>query len=303
MRPALLLTLLLAGCAQSNAAYVAELEQLAIDRPDPGADRLLKGRPGPVTQAGGPTRITLPLRPDRVPTVIGRINGVEMPLMLDSGASLVSLSGPAARAARVYLPPGREQRAISPGFDARYRMGVFDSIEVGPASFGRGVAAIPLKDRFGGRYAIVGCTVLGGFDVTFDFAGRQVTLVRRPGAASGPFFADVKIQGTTYRLLVDSGATRIFLEPWAARELGLISKREEKEHEGKSQTFRAGRVTRVRLEKIEVAGRVFEHVAAGVVHTFGDQTKNRAAGLLGLAGLGKLVWTLDFSAQKIRLER
>ena len=45
--------------------------------------------------------------------------------------------------------------------------------------------------------------------VTPSLISRTVTLVRREGASAGPFFADVKINGTTYSLLVDSGATRI----------------------------------------------------------------------------------------------
>ena len=61
-----------------------------------------------------------------------------------------------------YLPAGRESRAISPGFDARYRVGAFLSLELGAQRFGRGVAVVPLRDSVGGRYGIVTMCVGGG---------------------------------------------------------------------------------------------------------------------------------------------
>lgn len=293
------LLLLLAACAQSNESILAELEQQATARPDAGADALIDRSPDSVPRIGPARAITLPLGSERLPTVQGRVNGAPLPLMLDSGASLVSLSGPAARAARLYLPRRPEERAISPGFDALYRMGVFDSLDLGGLRFGRGVASVPLRDAVSGSYGIVGCTVLGQYRVTFDFKRRTVRL--EPGHGAGrPFFVPARIGGRTYWLLVDSGATRVYLEPWAALELGLISERAASSHGRKSDAFRSGRVTRIRIESMEVAGREFEDVAAGVVHTFGKRGK--PAGLLGLVGLGELVWTLDFAAQTIRVK-
>jgi len=292
-----LLLILVAACAQSNEAYVAILEERAIREPDAEADRIIAEQVQFVAAERPRRTFEMDLLDDRMPTVTGRVNGVEMPLILDSGASLVSLSGRAAEATRLYLPPGRESRAISPGFDAVYRVGVFDSILLDDQRFGRGIAVVPMRDRVGGRYGIVGCSVLGQFKVTFDFRRRKVRLEPN-GEGAPPLFVTVKIHGRPYRLLVDSGATRLFVEPRVARELGLITDREVAAHQKKSETFRAGRVTQIRLKSVEVAGRTFTDISAGVVHTF---AKGRADGLLGLAGFGKLVWILDFKARIVRI--
>ena len=296
-RPCWLLPLLLAACVQSNEGYLATLEERAVREPDLVADRIIEEQVQ-VVRAVGPRRtIEMALLDDRTPTVTGRVNGVEMPLILDSGASLVSLSGLAATATGLYLPPGKESRAISPGFDAVYRVGVFHSIMLDGQRFGRGIAVVPLRDRVGGRYGIVGCSVLGQYRVTFDFRRKMVRL-EPTGQADPPLFVEVKIHGRPYRLLVDSGATRLFVEPRVARELDLITDREVAAHRKKSDTFRSGRVTAIRLETVEVAGRTFTDISAGVVHTF---TEGQADGLLGLVGFGKLAWTLDFKARIVRI--
>ncbi len=223
-----------------------------------------------------------------------------MKLILDTGASLVSLSGPAAERTGLYLPPRPEARALSPGFDARYRLGVFDRLRLGPALFLRGIASVPLRESVGGTYAIVGCSVLARYRITFDFKRRRVRF--EPAQRHGEIFsAAVGIGGRKYRLLVDSGATRVFLEPWAALELGLIDETEAARHDKKTESFRSGRITRIRLEDVTVAGRRFRDVPGGVVHTFG-KGPGRPAGLLGFWAFGELAWTLDFLAKTIRVK-
>ena len=279
MRWAWLALFLVAGCTRSNAGHLEDLERRAVLAPDPEADRLL-GQERPVVPAEGPRRrLKLKMLDDRVPTVLGAVNGVELPLILDSGATLCSLSGAAARTVKLYMPPGKESRAISPGFDAIYRTGVFRSLRLGEQYFGMGVAVVPLSDRVGGRYGIVGCTLLAQYRTTFDFERREVTLDPASGGRASPFFVNVKVNGKNLTMLVDTGATKVFLEPRVAVDLGLISKRDAAAHREKSEAFRSGRVTRVRLETVEVAGRSFEDVSAGVVLTFGDEVE--ADGLLG----------------------
>lgn len=299
MRWAWLALVLLAGCARSNAGQLAELERRAVLAPDPEADRLI-GRKRHVVPAVGRRRsLTLEMLDDLMPTVMGEVNGVELPLIVDSGASLCSLSGPAARAVELYVPPGPESRAISPGFDAVYRSGVFRSLRLGEQRFGRGVAVVPLRDHIGGRYGIVGCSVLSQYRATFDFVRREIRLEPAASERSDPFFVTVRVNGRPLKMLMDTGATKVFLEPRVAIALGLIGPRDAAAHREKSGTFRAGRVTRVRLETVEIAGKTFTDVSAGVVLTFGDEVE--ADGLLGPVGLGKHSWTLDFSARTVRI--
>jgi hypothetical protein len=289
---------------------VGELERLAVRSPDREADALLLGRWPFVPLRGEVRAAALPLENGRLPTVRGRVDGVDLSLILDTGSDGILLSGSAARKAKLYLPPGEEAQAISPGFDARYRRGVFGELQLGPLHFGRGVASVPMKESraFGpaSAYGIVGCAVLGRFRVTFDFKRREVRLEEHGGeSARGVLLTNVVLSGRSYWLLVDSGAARLFLEPWAALELELISERDARRHEGKEAALGRSRVTRVVLPTVEVAGRTFTDVRAGVVNTFGGaggEEGIRPAGLLGLAGFGELVWTVDFGARLIYIE-
>ena len=121
-------------------------------------------------------------------------------------------------------------------------------------------------------------------------------------AHTQPLFTTVVINGKSLLMMIDSGANTVYLDPWAARELGLIS-----ESAVESMAEKADRPWRVRyrwveLEKVEVAGRTFKNVKAGVVNTFENLRSSdgrRPAGLLGLSGLGDLAWTLDYGTQQL----
>ncbi len=109
--------------------------------------------------------------------------------------------------------------------------------------------------------------------------------MRRPQARHGAERL-LKENGTPYSFLVDSGANHLALEPWVTRELGLKGRR-------------------VLLETVEVAGRTFKNTRARVLATFGnvkDKDGKRPAGLLGLAGFGDLVWTLDYGRKHLTVE-
>jgi hypothetical protein len=303
--------LLVASCASSNASLLQELEEAARSSPDAASDALLARTDVPLVPFTGPLRnAVLPLQANQIPTVMGRINGVEMPIVLDTGSDGVFLSGHAARATRLYLPPGRTEQFLSPGFDARYRRGVFESLELGGLEFGRGLASVAEQESRsfgpGGTYAIVGCSILGHFRITFDFSAREIRLIPHGGRArSGTLVAETRIHGGRYWLLVDSGASRIMLEPWAAQELGLVTASEAERLRAKSGTFGKARHLDVRLERLSVAGGTFEKVDAGVVNTWEGVTADdgiQPAGLLGLAGLGDRVWTVDFGSGSIRVE-
>jgi predicted aspartyl protease len=235
------------------------------------------------------------------------VNGVEAPLLLDTGTSQVFLSAPLARDADLYLPPSETVDAFTPGFAVPLRAGAFDTLSLGGASFGAGVALVGVREAgatkaYGG---ILGMSVLSHFRVTFDFRAREVRL--EPHGQEGysdPLLAPVELNGRPYMLMVDSGASRVFLEPWAARELGLLSEAREEDHARKATDPDDAHFTWVKVASVKLAGRTFEKVEAAVVNTFEGMASDdghRPAGLLGLAGFGELRWTVDFAQREIRV--
>jgi len=298
----------LAACAYSNHAILAGLE---AREPVPTLDGAIE-RAGAAPAAGLLREATLPMVKGKVPAVKGRINGVEMPLVLDTGTSAVTVTAEAARDARLYLPRRHPVTSVSPGYVATIRECAFESLELGPNRFGAGVATVPLDERPGRwmdlgteRYAIVGCSVLSHFAVTFDFARKEVRLrpTSRPAYAN-TLFTSIGVNGKPFLLMVDSGATAVFLEPWAALELGLISPERAKRHEAKAGDASGALFSRFTLDSVAVPGHVFRDVEGAAVNTFGGETQEglRPAGLLGLKGFGDLVWTLDYGTRKLRLE-
>jgi hypothetical protein len=300
--------LLIAGCAYSNSGILEDLEaretvpalEAAIDH-------------GDAAPALGPLReVALPMVPGKVPAVLGRINGIEMPLVLDTGTSVVTATAEAARDARLYLPARAPEKVGGPGYVSEDRLCAFASLELGPNRFGPGVATVPVDRRPGPwmdlgtrRYAIVGCSVLSHFAVTFDFARSEIRLrpTGRP-AYTNPLFTEVTVNGRPYMLMVDSGATAVFLEPWAALELDLISEDRAKRHEARATDASDALHSGFTLDTVALPGQTFRDVRAAAVNTFGGQSRDglRPAGLLGLTGFGDLVWTLDYGTKKLRLE-
>ncbi len=300
--------LLVAGCAYSNDAILLDLEAREAV---PALDVAIE-RGGATPTAGLLREATLPMVEGKVPAVRGRINGVEMPLVLDTGTSAVTVTAEAARDARLYLPRRGPVAATSPGYVSVSRECAFESLELGPNRFGAGVATVPLNERPGRwmdlgteSYAIVGCSVLSHFAVTFDFARKEVRLrpTGRPAYAN-TLFTSIGVNGKPLMLMVDSGATAVFLEPWAALELGLVSPERAKRHETKAGDASGALFSRFTLDSVAVPGRVFRDVDGAAVSTFGGETQDglRPAGLLGLKGFGDLVWTLDYGTKRLRLE-
>ncbi|MHC4134033.1 MAG: pepsin/retropepsin-like aspartic protease family protein [Planctomycetota bacterium] len=308
----LALLLLIAACVQSNAVTLRELEDRSRAAPRPDLDEVAD-RAGPVPCVGRGYAATLPMVPCRVPAVKGRINDVEMPFILDTGASHVALSGPAARAAALYVPKHQPVQMLSPGYAMPHRLCVFESLKLGATLLAPGAATISVGETAGRSwaglntpaYAIVGGTVLSHFRITFDFRQRQVRLAPhgRP-AAPLALWVPVAINGRRYHMLVDSGATRPILEPWAAVELGLLSEDQARRHQAKAPTEAATRYSRLTLDSLTVAGRTFRNVRAAAVLTFGDQpiAGKKAGGLLGLVGFGRLVWTIDYGTRELEIE-
>ncbi|MDH3591828.1 MAG: retropepsin-like domain-containing protein, partial [Planctomycetota bacterium] len=140
--------------------------------------------------------------------------------------------------------------------------------------------------------------------VTFDFARNEVTLEPHgQPARPGMLLVNVTINGRSWPMLVDSGASRLTLEPWAAVELGQLEGQRQPEFAKQVGAAGSGKRRTVRLKAITVAGRTFSNVKTYVINTFGELrfSGRRVAGLLGLRGFGKLVWTLDYATRDLEV--
>jgi len=304
---------LLAACSYSNEAILEELDARARAEPAPALDAVAE-RGGPVPLAAPAHEAVLPMVHGKVPAVVGRVNGVEMPVVLDTGSTHVTLTAEAAREARLHLSAQPPSEVAGAGHTGAHRHGAFRTLELGGIRLGPGEATVAINDRPGRwmdlgtrNYAIVGCSVLSHFRVTFDFEKDEVRLAPTGGTPyTEPLLTRVEINDRPYALLIDSGATTVFLEPWAALELGLITPERARRHEEKPGRQSDALFTRFTLDRVGVAGREFTDVRAAAVNTFGDVPLAhgpRPAGLLGLKGLGKLVWTLDYGNQTVHVCR
>jgi len=284
--PIRLLAILLAGCSSSNARILADLEERSARRPRPALDAAARAEPGPAPLLAPLREVELPMLGGVLPAVDGEIDGVRMPLLVDTGSSALALTGEAARRVGLHLPRGEARAIVAPGRDARARSGAVGEVRLGPLRFGPVQALVERRERpleqdalrHDGAYAVVGCSILSLFRVTFDFRRRIVRLVPHAGAARAEtLLVEARIRGRPFPLLVDSGATRLFLEPWASRELGTDPL------------------------TLEIGGRALPPIAPRTLRTFeglGDASV-RPAGLLGFAAFGDLVWTVDFSTRRL----
>lgn len=258
---ALPLLLLLGACAVSNEALLRELEERSA------------GREAPAGPAASSAPLRLALEPGELPTVRGAANGVPATLLLDSGSSVIVLSGELAREAALYVPPGDAGPAIAPRGPLLLRRGILDSLEMGGSRFGPLEVFVEVKERRGEWDAIIGCSLLARYRVTFDLRAGEARLDPhgRPFVPQ-PLFVDAQVDGRPLSLLLDSGARGLWLEPWAFEEAG-------------------------RRADLVVAGRGFPGVPVRSVRTF-TGIDSRKAGLLGFPSLGALEWTLDFGEQR-----
>jgi len=303
----LVLALLAAACTRNNAEVFEDLANDARTDSRPDLDRVMTASDAAPLLAG-PDALTLPMERGRFPTVYGSVNGVSMPLILDTGTSITVLSGPAARAARIYMPDRPPIGVTSPGYDTPHRLGAFESLSFGDFRFGPSATSVAARERqfaygiLGLKFAIVGSSVLSHFAVTFDYGRREVRLKRHGGEAnSSVLLTEVLVNGRPMRLLVDSGANRIVLEPRVAAQLGLVTDEEATAMLGKADRESRAAGHRVTLDSVTFAGKTLEKIPGLVLHTFEDKP-GAPAGLLGLGAFGKSVWTLDYAEPRLRLD-
>lgn len=304
--------LFLSACvARDNRPSIEALERAAILAPQAELDERIR-LALPYLPVGALKRLRLPMLPGDVPIVQGRINGVAMPILLDTGTSHVVISGPAAEATELYLPKGKTISLITPGYDAHFRTGAPRTISLGDMQFSGGIAIVPEREnshmrRLGLRseqHATVGTSLLSNFRVTFDFGRREVILdpSGEPPFA-GVLWTKVDIDGERCLMLVDSGANGIFIEPSFARKLRLIDAREAQRHSSKAMTVGGVPFTLVQLGRLKVQGHVFRGLSAQVVNLVDGSVSGGLprAGLLGFSALGPQRWVVDYPNRRLIL--
>ena len=238
-----------------------------------------------------------------------------MPFLLDTGTTHVVVSGDAARDCGLYLPPGRSVALVTPGYEARFRLGAPESLVLGGATLAGGIAVVGEHESGvarrlgvrGRRHATVGASVLSNFRIVLDFGQREVVLEPHGGEPfAGVLWAEVTVNGRKCLMLVDSGASGVFLEPSFARALGLIDDREVERHQRKAESAKGARFTPVRVERLAVGEHEFKDISAHVVNVVdGEASLERIprGGLLGLAGLGPHRWMIDYAKRQLTLEK
>jgi len=307
--------LFLAACVSNdNRPIIEKLEERAQAHPDETLETYVRV-PSPYWPVTESQLTVLPMASAKVPVVQGAINGVEMPLLLDTGTTHVVVSGPAARDCELYLPPGHSVALLTPGYEARYHVGAPSSIRLGNTRLEGGIAVVSEREsglarRLGVRarsHATIGVSVLSNFRIVLDFGKREVTLDPHGGQPfTGVLWTEAKVNGRRCLLLVDSGANGIFLEPSFAHALGLIDAAEEQRHHEKADSAATARFTQVEIERLAIGEHEFEGIRAHVVNLVDEYRDIEAlprGGLLGLAGLGPHRWTIDYSNAQLILEK
>jgi len=310
------LAIVLAACSSTdNRPLLDELQREATATPNAALDACVKS-PGPYRlAAGSPRSTTLPMAAGKVPIIEGSINGVAMPFLIDTGTTHVVLSAAGAQASGLYLPQGLTVQLVAPGYRTRYRVGAPAQLAIGDHVLKGGVTAVPetrsdVPRRLGVKSAsnaTIGGSVLSNFRVTLDFKTREVVLEphgREPFA--GVLWTEVKVNGRRCLMLVDTGANGIFLEPGFARSLGLIDEDEVQSHATKADAPAKARLTSVRIDSLTFDRQVFKDLRATVVRVAEDEGDSVGAlprgGLLGLAGLGRHRWIIDYGERRLILD-
>jgi len=315
IRVAAALAILLAACSSTdNRPILDELQRAATASPHPELDACVRS-PGPFRPIEGRARgATLAMGACKIPVVTGSINGVEMPFLLDTGTTHVVLSAAGARESRLYLPPGLTVELVAPGYRTRYRVGAPSTLTLGESTLAGGVVAVPeqrsnMARRLGVRkagHATIGSSVLSNFRVTLDFGTREVRLDPHGGEPfAGVLWTEVEVNGTRCLMLVDSGANGLFLEPAFARTLGLIDADEEQRHTVKATTAGDARFTAVDVERLVVGPHEFTGLRAHVVRVAEEGNapgRLPRGGLLGLPGLGRHRWIVDYGKRRLILD-
>ncbi len=184
--------------------------------------------------------------------VTGKLNGVDTPLTIDTGATRSALSLQTMQALGLHRIEEAETRRTRRGgvvdsddFAEQRAAGVagetqvFDTaveVQLGGAASRRRITVVPLAES----NALIGTDILRDYDVEFDLPAHRLRLWRAPncGSADLPWTGtrievplqvtdrgwlrlDAAIDGKPFVAVLDSGASITTMTPGAARRLGV----------------------------------------------------------------------------------
>lgn len=241
------------------------------------------------------------------------LNGHEVRMVLDTGASHIGLSAGAAAAAgieaaaRVSFTTFGEARS-------KARLGVAESVAVGPAVAGKvPVAVIPVPPVF--EDGLFGLSFLRHFNFRLDYERGIMSFTAltnafaRPAGLAIPMTDDgrltvwAEVDGTPARLVVDTGAGgTLMLRPWFVEKHGLrqrYPKRLRMVTGGNVLGLMHGEM--VRLQSLRLGDHVltdeFVEFQTGPDHRHED-----IAGYVGGGILHRFNLTFDFAGRRLWLE-
>jgi predicted aspartyl protease len=308
--------LLFAACVdvRSDKDSIREMQAEAARNPQPALFDVARRIKEPLDLPGERPAFTLQMQSNRLPSVRGRLNGVGARFLVDTGASHVTLSAPLAKKARTYVPLSEPASAVAPGHKTRIYPAAAKGLELGPIRVPVFQAVVReeqvyTQSLFSSRAlydGVLGAALLSLYRVVFDFKEREIRFEPHDGPGrTDVLFVPVLINGREYHLLVDSGAAGLYIEPWVAQELDLLDDDEAQELRKDADSLTKVRLTRVRVNRLEVDERAFLDIGATVIRTFGaieTKTGRKPAGLLGIAGFGELVWTVAYDRMALKVE-
>jgi len=241
------------------------------------------------------------------------LNGHEVRMVLDTGASHLGLSAGAAAAAGIETTTKMSFGTFGTA-RAKARLGVVESVAVGPAIAEKvPVAVIPVPAVF--EDGLFGLSFLRHFNFRLDYERETVSFTgltnvfADPAGSAIPMTDDgrltvwAEVDGTPARLVVDTGAGgTLMLRPWFVEKHGLrqrYPKRLSMVTGGNVLGLMHGEM--VRLQSL----RLGDHVLTGEFVEFQTGPDNRHEDIAGYVGGGilhRFNLTFDFAGRRLWLE-
>jgi clan AA aspartic protease (TIGR02281 family) len=247
--------------------------------------------------------------------VRGALNGHEVRLVLDTGASHVVVSPAVAAAAGIQ----KEAKVRFGGFGngrENARKGVADSVVVGPAAAGRVPVAIMPIPPVVGADGLLGLSFLRHFIFRLDYDQERVFFAspasnRLMGGGSmlalqheaPPLVVQAEVDGIPAKLVVDTGASQaVILRSW------FVEKHKLRERYPKRLSTVTGlgfsgqmRGEIVRLQTLKLGDYTITNVFAEF-ETTADTWSGDAAGYLGAPILRRFNLTFDVAGRRLWIE-
>lgn len=225
------------------------------------------------------------------PTLHGKLNGVDVQLVMDSGATTTTLFSSAVRKADL------EQRhadviSVGIGGQAQNFVAFARDVEIGP-SRGTNVRFMGTSETRMSGDGLLGADYLFRTDLEVVLRDKQVTFLQADKCGDGPISywdpdapwieahdssgvdprqqVEVRINGHVFRALLDSGAMRSVLDVNAAAKIGLTPESDGTEKAGESSGIGARKVAvwRTRVDMFEIGPEAIRNAKIQLADIYG----------------------------------